>query len=256
MDVVGDGFLAGRLAPLRPRHDRAVVLAAGVSWAAGTDAAAFAREERLVRRHADRARAEGRVLVFFSTASSGLYGAGPGVEDGPVTACTPYARHKHRLEQVVAASGAEHLVLRLSHVVGPGNPGHQLMPSLARQVRAGRVVLHRDATRDLVGVDEVVDALDRLLAAGASGGVVNEVVNVASGTSVPVALLVDLLEARLGVRAERREVVVANPRHRVDVVKLRRLVGELPAFSTDPLHRLAPALDDLTAGGGPCASSS
>ncbi|SEB31040.1 Nucleoside-diphosphate-sugar epimerase [Streptomyces misionensis] len=232
MQIVGNGFLARHFARLADRHDGVVLLAAGVSWAAGTSAAAFAREEALVREVLRRCRADGTRLVFFSTASTGMYGA-PGChgrEDELVTPCTPYGRHKRALEQVVGSGGADHLVLRLGHVVGPGHPPHQLLPSLISQVRAGEVTVHRGAARDLIAIDDVVDLVDRLLTLG----VRDDVVNIASGVAVPVEAIVDHLERRLGTPATRRFVTGLGANHRVRIDKLRRLLHPRPvAFADD-----------------------
>jgi nucleoside-diphosphate-sugar epimerase len=236
MHIVGNGFLARHFGPLSDRHDGVVLLAAGVSWAADTSDHAFAREAELVRAAAGRCRAEGTRLVFFSTASTGMYGARgcEGREDVPVEPRTPYGRHKLCLEQQIAESGTDHLTLRLAHVVGPDGPAHQLLPSLVQQVRSGQVTLHRGAARDLIGIDDVVGAVDRLLTLGVS----REVVNLASGVAVPVTAIVDWIERRLGTSAHRRFVDSPGVNHRVNIDKLRRLAGpELVAAFTPDYHR-------------------
>jgi NDP-hexose 4-ketoreductase len=226
MQIIGSGFLAGHLEPLSAKHDGVVLLAAGVSWATVTDETAFAREAALVKEVAEQCRLDGTRLVFFSTASTGMYGA-PGCagrEDEPVEPCTPYGRHKRELEREVAGSGADHLVLRLGHVVGPGHPPHQLLPSLTAQVRAGEVTIHRGAARDLIAIDDVVTLVDRLL----DLGICQDTVNIASGEAVPVEAIVDRIEALLGTTAHRRYVTGHGANHRVCIDKLRRLVAPHP----------------------------
>ncbi|GLY32461.1 SDR family oxidoreductase [Kineosporia sp. NBRC 101731] len=242
MDVIGTGFLARHLATLENRHRDVIALAAGVSWASGTSAADFAREEALVRRTAERCRNTGRTLLFFSTASAGVYGSEkPGLESDPPHARSPYGAHKLGLEEVVRCSGADHLVLRLGHLVGPGQPEHQLLPTLTRRLRSGSVTVQRHATRDLVDVTDVVGVIDALLSAGAR----QQIVNVASGYAVPVGLVIDHLELRLGTQA-RREFQDAGASHRVGIGKLRTLVAadRLPAFGPDYFRRV---LDDFVA---------
>ncbi|MEU7040269.1 NAD-dependent epimerase/dehydratase family protein [Streptomyces varsoviensis] len=231
MEIIGHGFLAGHLAPIRHRHPGTTVLAAGVSCAADTAADQFRREAELVRETARRCRAEGRRLVFFSTASSGMYGGsgGAGREDDAVAPQTPYGAHKHSLEQEVAAGGTDHVILRLSHVVGPGQPPHQLLPSLLAQLAAGRVVLHRGAARDLIGIHDLVTLVDAVLQRCGP----RATVNVASGAAVPVDRIVDHLQARLGVRAERSYVDVRGA-HTVDTTRLRRLVPESARLGFGP----------------------
>ncbi|MFD9393520.1 NAD-dependent epimerase/dehydratase family protein [Streptomyces sp. NPDC060000] len=229
--VVGRGFLARHLAPVAERHADTVILAAGVSLASTTAPEEFAREAELLDETIDACRTLGRRLVFFSTASTGMYGttAGPGREDMPVVPGTPYARHKLALERRLRASGADHLVLRLSHVVGPGQPPHQLLPTLVRQLREGLVQVQLRATRDLIGVADVVTVVDRLLALD----VRNTVVNVASGTAVPVSAVVDHLEQRLGLVC-RREFRDTGSGCTVGVDRLRSLVPEVAALRFGP----------------------
>ncbi|GAA3343145.1 NAD-dependent epimerase/dehydratase family protein [Amorphoplanes nipponensis] len=223
MEIVGRGFLAQHLAGIAGRHDGVVVLAAGVSAASGTSNAQFCREADLVARSLRRCAATGERLLFFSTASTGMYGAlGRGREDEPVAPGTPYGQHKRRLEQVIADSPVEHLVVRLAHVAGPHQPPHQLLPSLLSQVMAGRVRLHEAARRDIIDVADVVALVDRLLATRAS----REVVNIATGFAVPVEALVDRIETVLGRRAERVRVTAPAVNHLVCTRKLHRLVPE------------------------------
>ena len=221
MEIVGTGFLARHLQPLSGARPDVVVLAAGVSSAISHSAAGFAREQALLSLMARRCRQTGRRLVFFSTAHAGMYGAtdGPGREDVPVVPQNPYCAHKLALEQQLRESGTDFLVLRLAHVTGPGQPAHQLLPSLTRQVRAGRVSIQRGASRDLIGVRDVVTIIALLLEAD----VRNQTVNLASGCDVPVGRIVDYLALRHGQNPE-REYVPGGRKNLVSVAKLRALV--------------------------------
>jgi nucleoside-diphosphate-sugar epimerase len=223
MEIVGNGFLARHLRPIARRHSDVVALAAGVSWAANTSEDAFAREIDLVREMAGRCRARGRTLLFFSTSSAAVYGADrPGRETDPPVPRSPYGAHKLGIERWLRDSGTDHLVLRLAHVVGPGQPPHQLLPSLVGLIRAGRTVqVQRGATRDLIGVHDVRTVIDAMLARGVRG----QTVNVATGTAVPVVEVVDYLERRLGVTA-RREYVDGGAAHLVSIDKLRALLPD------------------------------
>ena len=222
MAIVGRGFLARHLALLGPAHPGVVAIAAGVSAASDTSDVEFAREAALLRDVMRRCASTGERLLFFSTASTGMYGApgGRGREDEAVRPRTPYGRHKLALEEALRQSTVDYLVLRLAHVAGPHQPPHQLLPSLASQVLAGTVRLHEGARRDVIDVLDVVTVVDRLLAAGVS----RDVVNVATGFAVPVEDLVDRIETRLGVRARRERVRTPPVNHLVCTGKLRRLV--------------------------------
>lgn len=231
---MGSGFLAGNLATLATSHPGVVVAAFGVSVASGIPEADFAREATRLYDLISRCERQGEKLVFFSTASAAMYSVPgeAGTEDGPVFPTTAYGRHNLALEAVLAASRIDHLVLRLAHVVGPAQHANMLVPSLVRQIRSGAVRLYRGAWRDLIDVADVVTVVDRLLAAGVS----RTVVNVASGTAVPVERLVDHLEAELGVRAEREYAsVVAN--QPVSVARLHSLVPEIARIGRDDYYR-------------------
>lgn len=227
MEIVGRGFLARHLQPLAHRHPDAVALAAGVSWTHVTSPAEFSREEAMVRAAAERCRATGRRLLFFSTASAALYGPGSGAgrEDRAPVPANPYGAHKLALEELLRASGADYLVLRLSHLVGPGQPPHHLLPTLMRSIRAGRVRVLNGADRDLIAVADAVQIIDLLLARGVS----QDTVNVASGAAVPVEAIVGQLELLLGTTAD-RAYEPGGSGHRVCIDKLRSLIPETKTF--------------------------
>lgn len=251
MDIVGNGFLARNLEPISAAHPRVVVAAAGVSAATGTAEAEFAREAEFVYGLVRRCARQDRKLLFFSTASTGMYSVPgeAGREDGPVFPATPYGRHKLALEGVLAAASIDYLVLRLGHVVGPEQPAHQLLPAMVAQVRSGLVRLHRGAQRDLIDVADVVTIADRLLAIGAN----RTVVNVASGVPVPIDDIIDHIEARLGLRAVREYVKDAHNQP-VSTAKLRRLVPDTAAmgFSEGYYRRV---LDRYVAAGSAVSSA-
>jgi nucleoside-diphosphate-sugar epimerase len=234
MEVMGSGFLAGNLAALATAHPGVVVAAFGVSVASGIPEADFAREATRLYELISRCERRGEKLVFFSTASAAMYAVPgeAGKEDGPVFPSTAYGRHNLALEAVLAASPIDYLVLRLTHVVGPAQHADMLVPSLVRQIQSGAVRLYRGAWRDLIDVADVVTVVDRLLTTDVS----RTVVNVASGTAVPVERLVDHVEAELGIRADREYVsdVATQP---VSIARLHRLVPEIAWIDREGYYR-------------------
>ena len=221
MEIVGRGFLARNLRVLEGRHPDATVFAAGVSSTANTSLEDYAREAELCYQVIRRCRADRRRLVYLSTASASMYGDGPSEEDGPVFPGSPFGRHKLALEAVLAASGVDFLVLRLSHAVGAHQRTHQLLPSLIRQIRAGSLTVHRGAGRDLIDVADVVTIVDGLL----SRRIGREVFNVASGFPVTAEEIVALLEDRLGITAD-KTFVERPQRHDVSIAKLLSALPE------------------------------
>ncbi|MFJ9775919.1 NAD-dependent epimerase/dehydratase family protein [Kitasatospora sp. NPDC101157] len=231
MDIIGNGFLAKHLAALAAHHRGVVVAAAGVSAAQHTAPEAFQRETDLVRALVDRCLRSGERLVFFSTASSGIYSqpGQPGTEDAQVVPGTAYGRHKHTLEQELAASPVEHLILRLGHVVGRDQPSHQLLPALAAQVSSGLVRIFPGARRDLIDVADVVTVIDALLSAGVS----RTTVNVASGHAVPIERIIRHLQLRLGTTA-RWSYSAPVVTQEISIRKLRSLVPAVDAMGFGP----------------------
>jgi NDP-hexose 4-ketoreductase len=221
MYVIGNGLIARHLRPLRDRHSGVTVLAAGVPRH-GLPESANARETALVRETIGRCRTDDHLLVFFSTTS--MYG-GPGNrgrEDEPVLPSTAYGRHKLDLEALIQDMGVDHLILRLTQVVGPDEPEFRLLPALMKQLSTGHIRVHRDARRDLVHIADFVALLDGLLGARLK----NEIVNVASGDCVPIGQIIDHLEERLGVTAE-RQILAEGVAYCSSVEKLRAAVPEL-----------------------------
>lgn len=244
MKIIGSGFLARNLAAHAGEHGGVVVYAAGPSGGAATDQAAFGRDADRLYGVLRECRADGRRLVYLSTASVGLYGrqGGRGVETGPVFPCSAYGLHKLAMEAVVRAAGVDHLVLRVAYPVGEHQPAHQIVPALIAQLRTGEVTVWRGARRDLIDVVHVAAIVDGLVAAGVSG----ETVNVASGFAVPVEHIVAHLADRLRVRPATvfRELPADDD---IAVDRLRELVPAVGGFGFGPgyyrqvLDRYVPA---------------
>lgn len=198
MQILGDGFIAKHLEPLDGLHPDVVALASGVSHPHNTEAA-YRREFDLVSRTLERCKNDGKTLIFFSSAA--IYG-GPGCrgrEDDPAHPPTRYGAHKLALEGLIRESGVRYLCLRLGYVLGRHAPEHRLIPSLIDQIRHGEVTVYRNTRRDLIHAEDMVEILDALLRSTAT----NEVVNVASGRCVLIDDIIDHLEDRLGLRAQR-----------------------------------------------------
>jgi nucleoside-diphosphate-sugar epimerase len=228
MEITGGGFIAQNLRSIADRHPGTVAFAAGVSSTRCVAESEFARELALLRATIADCVRTGRRLLYFSTASAEIYGAPHcrGREDDVPAMRSPYGRHKAEIETFLRGiPELDFLVLRLAHLVGPNQPVHQLVPSLAHQVRMGDVGLHRGACRDLIDIADVVTVVDGLLSIGVS----REIVNVATGIAVPIEHIVAYLEERLDVVATRRYVAVAG-RYPISIDKLVRLlprVGDL-----------------------------
>ena len=218
MKIIGHGFIASHLQQIGDNHPDVVALAAGVSYPTNP-AMAYVRERALVDRVVAECGRDRQKLVFMSSAA--VYGSSGrgGFEDSEVDPPTDYGRHKASLEVTIRESGVRYLSLRLGYVLGRDAPAHRLVPSLVRQIGEGTVTLHRHAYRDLIHVRDMVTAISGLL----DTGVEDEVVNVASGTCVPIARIVRHLERRLG-RETTWDILDEGARHCMSPAKMLRLM--------------------------------
>src|SRR3954462_1727691 len=113
------------------------------------------------RRVAAAAKASGTdpKLVFCSTV---VTGDAPGelLEPGkPLPVTTPYGRSKQEGEQVIAASGLPHAIVRPSHVYGPGGWYEEEFVNRLRQPGRFAVIGRGDTWWDVVRVEDVASAL-------------------------------------------------------------------------------------------------
>ena len=238
MEIIGRGFVAQNMRGHGIDHPRTVVLATGVATTTVTSQDAYDDDARSLYDTIRRCLRTGERLVYLSTASGAMYGSAdcPTREDATVFPPLPYGRHKLAMEAVVARSGVEYLILRMTNLVGRAQRAHQLLPALVTQVRSGRVRVYEGACRDLLDVEHAISMMDILLAAGVTG----EVVNLGSGVAVPIDDILRHIETRLGLSAE-REYCPQPPRTSssapVSIAKLTRLIPDVVArFGLGPSY--------------------
>lgn len=230
MRIIGRGFVSRSFAALGGQHPDVLLFGAGVSDSLCEDPRQFQREADLLYSAVQHCRRSGLKLVYFSSAGM-VYGNYEEEvrEDGPAFPRSAYGRHKLAFESVIRLAGVRHLILRLSNPVGPGQQGHQLVPSLYEQVRRGYVTVWRGAHRDLIDIADAVRLTDALLRSGPD----QDTVNLASGHSVAVEDIVTYLEERLGAFVL-RNTVDRGDSYRVNVDKLRARVPAELAAPFDP----------------------
>lgn len=175
------------------------------------------------------------VKRFIYTASSSCYGI-PDIVPTPETAAIkteyPYALAKYLGEQLTLHWGKVYklgvLSLRLFNVYGPrsrttGAYGAVFGVFLAQKIHRKPLTMVGDGTqtRDFIFVTDVVDAYIK----AAESGIINEVLNVGSGSTYSVNYLVQLLHGE----------VIHIPRRpgepdctRADISRIRRLLGWEP----------------------------
>jgi NDP-hexose 4-ketoreductase len=228
IDVVGTGMIARAFASHFDDLPNAIICASGVADSGCEDPSAFRRERELILELTRRAISTDSTLIYFSGAP--VYGSSTDrhTESGPLSPRSPYGRHKVECEDMVVASGARYLILRLPNVVGPvGNP-NQLVPSLVAQVAGGHVVVRSGATRDLLDVDDLV----RIVGALIRQGTTDTILNVASGVSTSVERLAGQISTILGA-SPTVAVVDGGDRQEFSTVLVRTVLSDYPRFDQD-----------------------
>lgn len=175
----------------------------------------------------DGARAGGCSRFIFISSGGAIYGEADGAtEDAPANPANPYGRNKLAAEQLVAESGIPYAIARLANVYGPGQRSDQeggVVAIFALAVLARRsVVIYGDGEqlRDFVYVDDVVDAIRKLVDSPRSG-----VCNVGTGEATSVHELLAITERVAGGSIEH-----AHADARAGEVRMSRLgVGRISA---------------------------
>lgn len=132
---------------------------------------------------------------------------------------------------IAERSGAEHVVLRLGHVYGPGEGRYlKLIPETIRRVLAGRpprIVGDGRERRDFLYVDDAAEALVRAVSAPVGAA---PVINVASAESHEVHEVVDLIADLAGYTGPPEKLPAAGvPRSIIfDTELMRRVLGDWP----------------------------
>jgi nucleoside-diphosphate-sugar epimerase len=198
--------------------------------------------------------AAGPRLVFSSTVVTGDAQGALLTEETPLPVKTPYGRSKQEGERLVLESGLPAVVLRPSHVYGPGGwYADELIPHL-RQSGRFAVIGGGENLWDVVHVDDVAGAL----ALAAEQGRAGSIYHVVDDEPIKFYDFMALTAQALGVGAPRRvpatlarliagrNAVAAVVRSaRSSNAKIRRELGWLPRFPTaregvpDAVRRLA-----------------
>jgi len=193
--------------------------------------------------------------VMLITSSSEVYGHFepsdlPIAESQPARATAPYGKSKLAQERIAidaAARGRRVAITRAFNHIGPGQRELFVAPALARRVldfREGRTKAIRtgnlDVRRDFSDVRDVVRAYRLVLEALTDGRIPahRPIFNVASGRSVPIRGLVEILcrlaDVEMAIEIDPALVRADDPPDiRGDASALRRLTGWRPEVALE-----------------------
>ncbi|AYN43024.1 NAD(P)-dependent oxidoreductase [Streptomyces dangxiongensis] len=185
-----------------------------------------------------------RLVHLGSAAEYGPGTAGvPVTESAPACPVTPYGATKLAGTVAVTSAALDAVVLRVGNPVGPGAPLASLPGRLVALLRSAgqdpEAVLRLgdlSAHRDFVDVRDVARAAESAVTAP---GPLPAVLNIGSGTAVPVRELVHGLARRAGFRGRMEESTAGSARSAQvswqcsDVSAAARALGWRPAHSLD-----------------------
>lgn len=171
------------------------------------------------------------VRRFIQTSTSEVYGTPeilPITEAHPMQAQSPYAASKVAGDQLALAYHASHgvpaVILRPFNTFGPRQSDRAVLPTMLRQLLAGRrqVRLGRlDTKRDLTYVGDTVDGFAR---AALAPDIEGETIQLGTGRSVSIGELFAMARGLIGVDAETVE----------DAARLRPAASEVMVLESDP----------------------
>jgi nucleoside-diphosphate-sugar epimerase len=181
--IVGRGLLGESLNKLR--HKDVLFFASGVSNSKQQNGPEFERETNLLIRTLEGT--EKRHFYYFSTCS---------IFDSSL-AESAYIAHKKQMEKIVLSKPVGR-VIRLPNVVGPtGNPANLVNYLKYSIKRANPIKIQRDATRYLLGVDE----MNLLLQDVVDNAGEQKVLSLVPPINIKVTRIVSIIESILGTQA-------------------------------------------------------
>jgi len=185
-----------------------------------------------------------RVVLASSCAVYGDDPTMPKTETSPVAPASPYADSKLAGERLCAEAKIPAVALRFFNVYGPRQdprgPYAAAVPKFLEAARAGSpLTIFGDGhqTRDFVYVDDVTAALEHAALSPSLSGVYN----VASGHSVSVLRLAELILALTGLRSEIRHA----PARPGDILHSSASIEKIRATGWKPSFDLAAGLQNI-----------
>lgn len=201
--------------------DGIVVVAAGVSNSLETRESEFSREKdmltRIIAAHPK------DTLVYFSSCS--VYQASQ----------SPYVQHKLAMEKLIEECCSSYCICRLPQVVGITN--NTTIVSYFSQciVDESVIAVQQNAARSLIGVEDVVRVVKRLVL---SESALNSVVDISSGRSISVLELVNMISDVIKIKPSVR-IVEGGESYSIPSQKLREfLAGDDLIFTKEYFAQL------------------
>jgi nucleoside-diphosphate-sugar epimerase len=178
--VIGNGMIAKRFERYNTDNDF-IIFASGVSDSTTTDAAAFSREENLLRNTI--ASNQEKTLVYFSTCS--IY--------DPSMHQSTYVLHKLKMEEIITANAKKYTIFRVSNPIGRTSNTHTVFNFFIQHILQKQpFAAWKYASRNLLDIDDMFAICDHLLKKKLF---LNSVVNIANPVNYPVTTIITAIES-------------------------------------------------------------
>lgn len=223
MQIIGTGMVARSLQPYAQEFPDVIAFASGVANSLQVNDNAYKREYTLLNNTLEVCRRDGMCLLYFSSAGA-IYGPTSEIRDEytPTQPITHYGKHKLLCESIIRMSDSRYIIFRLANLVGAMQNSAQLLPSLIQQIKCGNVKLQRNATRDILDVNDFASILAKLLKVVPD----YEVIVLASGISVRVDELVRAIQDVLEVNST-VQYINGGEQQRFSISKLCGLLPDI-----------------------------
>ena len=200
--IIGNGLIAREFRDDIKEDHGLCIFASGVSNSTCEDTSEFERESALLRSVMS-SRAQGRVLIYFSTCS---------VYDLSQHKSSMYIRHKTAMEAIVKNHPGFY-IFRLPQVVGHTKNTNTLTNFLKNSIIDSRkIYIQKFATRNIIDVHDAAKLARTIVA---SNSHLNQTINIANLKSDSVIDIVKIMEKVLGREAV-YELVAAGYAYSID----------------------------------------
>jgi nucleoside-diphosphate-sugar epimerase len=210
--IIGSGLVANAFAGRLPADQDVWIYAAGVSNSGCSNRFEFDRERARLS-NALMAGSQADVFVYFSTCS---------VMD-PKAVNSAYVGHKLEMEKLVSQH-PNFLIVRLSQMAGKTpNPNTLLNYLYARISRSEIFVVWKNATRNIIDIDDVASIVIQILADTQAR---RATINVANPISYPITELIAMMEKLIGKPAITKAVGDGGS-YNIDTSQIRPIICKL-----------------------------
>lgn len=182
--IIGSGLLARSFEKYFGSKSDVCIYAAGVSNSGCNDTTEFNRERLRLIDALDRY-SQSDLFVYFSTCS---------VYDS-LSVSSAYVQHKLSMEKLVS-SHFRYFVARLPQVAGNTPNPHTLLNYIFNRIsRSEKILIWKNARRNIIDVDDVVSIVSKLVN---EDGLRGECVNVANFEDISMLTIIEIMEKIVG----------------------------------------------------------